>query len=140
MLDATASSLVSLVLGLSSILTSTCQLLALFVIFVGVVRALIIFLRDSLLKPQTSEAFQRSRLAMGYSFSLGLGFLVGATILKTMTSNRWDDIARLMAVIAVRTALNLLLERALRQSHQASPPGQPVTVEQAAGETLASKV
>jgi uncharacterized membrane protein len=140
MLDVAAARLIFLVLSLSSILTSTCQLLALFVIFVGVMRALIIFLKDSLLKPQTAEAFQRSRLAMGYSFSLGLGFLVGATILKTMTSSRWDDIARLIAVIAVRTGLNLLLERALRQSYQVTLPGEPAAVEQAAEATLARKV
>jgi len=117
-IESVANSLSSAVLGLSGILTSTCQLLALFVILVGVIRALVIFLKDSLLKPQTPEAFQNSRLAMGYSFSLGLGFLVGATILKTMTSSRWDDIARLIAVIAVRTVLNLLLERAISQGNQ----------------------
>jgi len=117
-IESVANSLSLVVLGLSGILTSTCQLLALFVILVGVLRALFIFLKDSLLKPQTPEAFQSSRLAMGYSFSLGLGFLVGATILKTMTSSRWDDIARLIAVIAVRTVLNLLLERAISQGNQ----------------------
>ena len=30
------------------------------------------------------EAFQKSRLMMGYAFSLGLSFLIGASILKTM--------------------------------------------------------
>ncbi|MGK7958754.1 MAG: DUF1622 domain-containing protein [Crocosphaera sp.] len=93
----------------NQLLTSLCQLLALFVIFVGIMRALIIFLKDLLFKPQTTEAFQRSRLAMGYSFSLGLSFLVGASILKTMISSRWDDLARLILIIAVRTILNYLL-------------------------------
>lgn len=53
---------------------------------------------------------------MGYSFSLGLSFLVGASILKTMLSSQWEDITRLVIIIAVRTALNLLLERAIRNS------------------------
>ena len=102
----------------NELLTSLCQLLALFVIFVGIMRALIIFLKDLLFKPQTTEAFQRSRLAMGYSFSLGLSFLVGASILKTMISSRWDDIARLILIIAVRTILNYLLTQTISASDQ----------------------
>jgi uncharacterized membrane protein len=110
------TNLADLVGALSGILISTCQLLAIFVISVGVTRALLIFLRSSLFQPQTTLAFQRSRLAMGYSFSLGLSFLVGASILKTMLSSQWEDITRLVIIIAVRTALNLLLERAIRNS------------------------
>ncbi len=110
------ANLADLVRALSGILISTCQLLAIFVISVGVIRALLIFLRSSLFQPQTTTAFQRSRLAMGYSFSLGLSFLVGASILKTMLSSQWEDITRLVIIIAVRTALNLLLERAIRNS------------------------
>lgn len=116
------ASLAELVRALSAILISTCQLLAIFVISVGVVRGLLIFLRSSLFKAQNTADFQRSRLAMGYSFSLGLSFLVGASILKTMLSSQWEDIARLVIIIAVRTALNLLLERAIRNS-QATDSG-----------------
>jgi uncharacterized membrane protein len=111
-------SIASAVLRLNSILTSTCQLLALFVISIGVIRALAIFLKGAFLKPQTPEGFQSSRVAMGYSFSLGLSFLIGASILKTMISSRWDDIARLAAIIAVRTILNYLLERAIHQTNK----------------------
>ncbi|MBE9114081.1 DUF1622 domain-containing protein [Nodosilinea sp. LEGE 07298] len=114
------TNLADLVRALSGILISTCQLLAIFVISVGIIRALAIFLRSSLFKPQTTTAFQRSRLAMGYSFSLGLSFLVGASILKTMLSSQWEDIARLVIIIAVRTVLNLLLERAIRNSQAIS--------------------
>jgi uncharacterized membrane protein len=122
LLGTNLSTLVSL---LSAILISTCQLLAIFVISVGVIRGLGIFLRSSLFKPQTTTDFQRSRLAMGYSFSLGLSFLVGGSILKTMLSSQWEDIARLVIIIAVRTALNLLLERAIRNS-QVIDPGTDV--------------
>jgi uncharacterized membrane protein len=105
-----------IVQNLNGILISACQLLAIFVIFTGVSKALFSFLRYSLIKPQTAMAFQQSRLEMGYSFSLGLSFLIGASILKTMISSRWDDIARLAAIIMVRTILNLLLESAISQS------------------------
>lgn len=98
----------------NGILISICQLLALVVIAIGVLRALLIFLSETLLKRQTFEAFQNSRLMMGYAFSLGLSFLVGASILKTMISSQWNDIAQLGVTILIRTILNLLLERANR--------------------------
>lgn len=123
-LTLTGMTIADVVKVLSFLLTSICQLLAIFVIAVGVIKALVIFLTDLLFKAQSPEAFQRSRLAMGYSFSLGLSFLVGASILKTMFSSRWDDIARLAAIIAVRTILNYLLFQAPGQS-KSSPQPQP---------------
>lgn len=118
----------TLVISGNIILTSLCQLLAILVIGLGVTRALIIFVKDALFKPHTMEAFQRSRLVMGYSFSLGLSFLIGATILKTMISSQWDDIARLVAIIAVRTVLNYLLLQAIAKAtpevSQVSSPAQ----------------
>ncbi len=118
----------TLVISGNIILTSLCQLLAILVIGLGVTRALIIFVKDALFKPHTTEAFQRSRLVMGYSFSLGLSFLIGATILKTMISSQWDDIARLVAIIAVRTVLNYLLLQAIAKAtpevSQISSPAQ----------------
>lgn len=113
----------TLVISGNIILTSLCQLLAILVIGLGVTRALIIFVQEALFKPHTMEAFQRSRLVMGYSFSLGLSFLIGATILKTMISSQWDDIARLVAIIAVRTVLNYLLLQAIAK---ATPEVTPV--------------
>jgi uncharacterized membrane protein len=105
-----------LVKTLGGILISICQLLALLVIFIGVSRALVIYLKSPFAKTPLAEAFQRSRLMMGYSFSLGLSFLIGATILKTMVSSQWEDIARLAVIITVRTVLNYLLLRAIKNS------------------------
>lgn|GEM_PF-683908 len=116
LLQMTSSHLAVFVTLLTEILTSICQFLALFVIAVGVCKALSIFLRKSLFKPHTPTAFQMSRLEMGYSFSLGLSYLVGATILKTILSSQWLDIARLGIIIGVRTILNLLLERAISRT------------------------
>ncbi|MBE9140726.1 DUF1622 domain-containing protein [Nodosilinea sp. LEGE 07088] len=126
-LDVVGTEISTLVSSLNGILTSLCQLLALFVIAIGVTRALLIFLKDALLGPQTPDTFQRSRLAMGYSFSLGLSFLIGATILKTMISSRWDDIARLAAIIAVRTLLNYLLLQAIDSSNSSSSPDRSLS-------------
>ncbi len=98
----------------NGILISILQMLASMVIAIGVMRALFIFLSETLQKRQTFEAFQNSRLMMGYSFSLGLSFLIGASILGTMISSQWDDLARLIVIILIRTALNLLLEQATK--------------------------
>lgn len=109
----------------NDLLISLCQLLALLVIAIGVVQALIIYIQNALIRRQIFEAFQQGRLRLGYSFSLGLSFLIGATILKTMTSSEWNDIARLGIVIALRTVLNLLLERAIRVGGQTDSTSIP---------------
>ncbi len=111
----------------NGILISICQLLALVVIAIGVIRALLIFLSETFFKKQTFEAFQNSRLMMGYAFSLGLSFLVGASILRTMVSSQWNDLAQLVVIILIRTTLNLLLERANKVEPQApwDEAGQP---------------
>lgn len=92
---------------------NVCQLMALFVIATGIVKALFIYLKQSLIQSKTATAFQESRLQMGYSFSLGLGFLIGASILKTTIAPTWNDIGQLAAVIALRTVLNYLLLQAI---------------------------
>ncbi|QDZ39359.1 DUF1622 domain-containing protein [Euhalothece natronophila Z-M001] len=112
---------------LNNLMISFCQLLSLMIIFFGVVRALIIYVGDGLFRGKAITAFQESRLSMSYSFSLGLSFLIGASILKTTASSQWEDFAQLTAIITVRTVLNLLLERAIKQGKtsiekEAAPP------------------
>ncbi|MFP4133490.1 MAG: DUF1622 domain-containing protein [Halothece sp.] len=117
----------NLVRILNNLMISFCQLLSLMIIFFGVVRALIIYVGDGLFRRKAIAAFQESRLSMSYSFSLGLSFLIGASILKTTASSQWEDFAQLTAIISVRTVLNLLLERAIKQGNvstgkQEAPP------------------
>ena len=54
---------------------------------------------------------------MGYFFSLGLSFLIGASILKTSLAPTWNDIGQLGAIIVLRTTLNYLLLRAIDLSN-----------------------
>lgn len=103
---------------LNGIVVNICQLLALFVISIGIVKALFIFLKHNLFTFQSAAAFQESRLQMGYSFSLGLGFLIGASILKTTIAPKWNDIGQLAAIIAIRTVLNYLLLQAIAKSSE----------------------
>lgn len=129
-LQAAGISIAGIVKLLDVILISVCQLLALFVISIGVIRALAIYIKGLLTQTPSAISFQQSRLAMGYAFSLGLGFLVGATILKTINSSRWEDIAQLAAIIAVRTIINQLLLQAIEASNKIQagdeePPEDP---------------
>ncbi|HAC62504.1 MAG TPA: hypothetical protein DCF68_02955 [Cyanothece sp. UBA12306] len=98
---------------LNSWTVSVCQLMALIVILVGIIKALIIYFQHILSLSPTTTAFQKSRLQLGYSFSLGLSFLIGASILRTTLTPNWNDIGQLTAIIAVRTLLNYLLLQAI---------------------------
>ena len=51
------------------------------------------------------------RLGLGRSLALSLEFLLGADILRTAVEPSWDEIGRLAAIAAIRTALNYFLQR-----------------------------
>jgi uncharacterized membrane protein len=63
------------------------------------------------------------RLGLGRSLALALEFLLGADILRTAVEPSWDEIGRLAAIAAIRTALNYFLQREIaqdaRQAHDA---------------------
>ncbi|MDJ0736354.1 MAG: DUF1622 domain-containing protein [Nostocaceae cyanobacterium] len=105
---------------LNGIAVSICQLLALFVISIGIIKALIIHLKHSWSFSSSSVGFWESRLEMGYSFSLGLSFLIGGSILKTTIAPKWNDIGQLAAIIVIRTVLNYLLLQAISRSSPAN--------------------
>ena len=105
-----------LVSTLNSWIVSLCQLLALFVIVTGIVKALIIYGRHIFTNSSSAIAFQGSRLELGYAFSLGLSFLVGGSILKTTITPSWNDLGQLAAIIVLRTVLNYLLLQAIDKS------------------------
>ena len=111
---------------LNSWVVSLCQLLALFVIVTGIVKALIIYGRHIFTNSSSAIAFQGSRLELGYAFSLGLSFLVGGSILKTTIAPSWNDIGQLAAIILLRTVLNYLLLQAIDKSSNDSK-GQSVS-------------
>ena len=107
---------VNLVKNLNTWVVNLCQLLALFVIVTGIIKALIIYCKYVFSNSHSAIAFQASRLELGYAFSLGLSFLVGGSILKTTIAPSWNDIGQLAAIIALRTILNYLLLQAIDQS------------------------
>lgn len=107
---------------LNGIIVVICQFLAMVVIFTGIVKALKIYFTDVLTPGRSSESLKASRLELGHSFSLALGFLIGASILKTTIAPTWTDIGQLAAIIAIRTILNYFLLHDIA-THSVSPKG-----------------
>ncbi|MGC9347618.1 MAG: DUF1622 domain-containing protein [Anaerolineae bacterium] len=96
------------------------------VVIVGVIRAVVDWLHHVVLDYDTHE-ITALRVKLGKSMVMALEFQVAADILKTGLSPTWQDILRLVAIIAVRTVLNYLLERELEALDPSHPiaPGRP---------------
>ena len=90
---------------LNTITVNICQLLAMVVIIVGIIKSMTIYVKNIFSTRKAFEAISESRMQIGYSFSLGLAFLIGASILKTILAPTWNDIGQLAAIIGIRTAL-----------------------------------
>src|ERR687885_2732940 len=63
------------------------------------------------------------RLGLGRSLALALEFLLGADILRTAVEPSWDEIGRLAAIAAIRTALNYFLQREIAQEARMAEAG-----------------
>lgn len=50
---------------------------------------------------------------------MGLEFTLGADIIRTAVAPSWDEIGKLAAIAAIRTALNYFLERDVEQAIKA---------------------
>lgn len=94
---------------LNGVIVLICQLLAMVVLSIGTFKALKIYLTDVLTPSRSADSVKASRMELGHSFSLALGFLIGASILKTTIAPTWTDIGQLSAIIAIRTILNYFL-------------------------------
>ncbi|MBN1756196.1 DUF1622 domain-containing protein [bacterium] len=105
----------SVISFINTITVNFCQLLAMLVILIGVIKALTIYIKEIVLKKKSLKAITESRLEIGHSFSLGLAFLIGASILKTIIAPTWNDIGQLACIIGIRTALNYFLLRDVKQ-------------------------
>ena len=97
------------VLMLNDWVTNFAQIFATIVIFFGIVRAFGNFFKELFTPRGTIETLEETRLELGYSFSLGLSFLIGSSILKTMVAPSWNEIGQLSVIILIRTVLNYFL-------------------------------
>mgnify|MGYP000870046455 CR=1 FL=1 len=109
----------NLVLFLNKYVINICQLFAMIIIIIGIIKGLYGYARNSLFNKSTLNSMKETRMEIGNAFSLGLGFLIGASILKSFVAPTWDDIGKLSAIIAIRTVLNFFLMRDIQMLHDA---------------------
>lgn len=96
---------------LFTLFSSISQFFGILVVSFGMFRGFYIYVCSQVKRQNFIETISRSRMELGYSFSLGLGFLIGASIIKTTLAPSWDDIGKLAAIIAIRTIMNYFLIR-----------------------------
>ncbi len=90
------------------------ELMGAAVVLVGAALAMWMFCASAV--RMRSDSYEQTRLTLGRHLALGLEFQLGADILSTAVSPSLDDLARLGAIAAIRTALNLFLQRELREA------------------------
>lgn len=56
------------------------------------------------------------RIELGKHLSLGLEFLVGKDIIESIVHPTWDELGKLAAIIALRTAVTFILSWELREA------------------------
>jgi uncharacterized membrane protein len=88
-------------------------------IVVGILRTVVQHVREGL--QLDTPHLQRQRSTLIHSLILGLEFQVAADVLKTAISPTLQEVTVLAALIALRTALGLLLERELHHVEDFHP-------------------
>lgn len=93
------------------------------VIFVG---ALIGFCRFTwtTFRTRNPEEFTPVRLDLGRFLALGLEFQLASDLLRTAVAPSFEEIGKLFAVAAIRTALNFFLGREIREERKELEAGK----------------
>lgn len=86
------------------------------VIFVGAVIAAVGFLRA--LPRRDADAFVPVRLTLGRFLALGLEFQLASDVLRTAIAPSFEELGKLAAVAAIRTALNFFLAKEIREEQR----------------------
>lgn len=89
--------------------------IAAIVIVLGAILAAWLFFKRAVSGKSNLKEITAGRLKLGQALSLGLGFLIGADILKSAISPGWEEIGKLAAVVAIRAVVNYLLTWEMRQ-------------------------
>jgi uncharacterized membrane protein len=86
------------------------------VIFIGALIAAVGFLRA--LPQRDPDAFVPVRLTLGRFLALGLEFQLASDVLRTAIAPSFEELRKLAAVAAIRTALNFFLAREIREEQR----------------------
>jgi len=104
----------SLLREIAYIVALLAESIAIVIIFLGIVKTLVYFIRRPEANRLKSEAITTMRTHLGGALSLSLEFLIGADVLKTAISPSWNEIGMLGAIVIIRTVLNYFLMQDLR--------------------------
>ena len=94
------------------------------IIFVGALVAVVLFLRT--LPKRDPDEFVPVRLTLGRFLALGLEFQLASDILRTTVAPSFEELGKLAAVAAIRTALNFFLAREIREEQRVIAERQQV--------------
>ena len=86
------------------------------IIFVGAVVAVVQFLRAAF--QRQPRRFTQVRLTLGRFLALGLEFQLASDILTTAIAPTFEELGKLAAVAAIRTALNFFLAREIKEEER----------------------
>jgi len=86
------------------------------VIFIGALVAAVKFLRA--LPKRDPHEFVPVRLTLGRFLALGLEFQLASDVLRTAIAPSFEELGKLAAVAAIRTALNFFLAREIREEQK----------------------
>ena len=87
------------------------------VIFVGAVLAAVRFLVGAV-TGRSRDDFTDIRLALGRYLALGLEFQLASDLLSTAVAPSFEEIGKLAAIAAIRTALNYFLEKEIERERE----------------------
>jgi uncharacterized membrane protein len=89
------------------------------IIFGGVVMAVVRLLGVAVTaRRRSSDSFVPIRLDLGRFLALGLEFQLASDLLSTAVAPTFEEIGKLAAVAAIRTALNFFLAREIREERE----------------------
>jgi uncharacterized membrane protein len=92
---------------------------AVLVILLGILEALWRLVRRLVRERDLPDADKESiRLHLARWLSLALELALAADVLRTVIAPSWDEIGRLAAIAALRTALNLVLRQEIEHSER----------------------
>ena len=83
------------------------------IIFAGAIVAIVQFLR--VLPRRDPHEFVHVRLTLGRFLALGLEFQLASDVLSTAVAPSFEELGKLAAVAAIRTALNFFLAREIKE-------------------------
>jgi uncharacterized membrane protein len=93
------------------------------VIFSGAIVSFILFLYRGVLLRE-ANSFVRVRLVLGRFLALGLEFQLASDLLRTAVAPSFEEIGKLAAVAAIRTALNYFLSQEIKSENKQLLPGE----------------